>query len=85
MTLIKLDNGDYVNTDHIMAITADCQMAMDVQSRFRDGDFTKITEADRDRIVEEMTRPSTIADLIDKLDQVDGHLGYIYGGMLNGN
>ncbi|WP_262316424.1 hypothetical protein [Lacticaseibacillus parakribbianus] len=52
--LIKLDNGDYVNTDHIMVITSDCQMAMDVQSRFRDGDFTQITEADRDRIVEAM-------------------------------
>lgn len=81
MTLIKLDSGDYVNTEFISNV----YKGLDNKWRFYVvGELTEITEADRDRIVEEMTRPNSVADLIDKLDQVDGHLGTIYGGMMNG-
>ena len=59
MTLVKLDSGDYINTEYVTAIYTvtqpwdgkTCSLEM-VNST--DGTILYITDADRDRIVEAM-------------------------------
>lgn len=50
MTMIKLDNGDYINTEAVDSIKS----GDDPYLVMRCGDVISITPADRDRIVEAM-------------------------------
>ena len=79
MTLVKIDSGDYINTGNVTRIyTVNCIYLIgdrgfhdEIRASFG-STSTEITPADRDRIVEAMNEP-TVAD---KLQQIDGHLGY---------
>lgn len=68
MTMIKLDSGDYINTEAVEVIKGGDNPYIGLRSN----NSFDITEAERDRIVEAMNEP-TVAD---KLEQIDGHLGY---------
>lgn len=68
--LIKLDSGDYVNTAFVEEIFQAYPRKWYLGMNH--GESIQITEADRDRIIEAMNEP-TVAD---KLEQIDGHLGY---------
>lgn len=86
--LIKLDSGDYINTDFVRGIFADSHW--DGHERIFSGEFSVdygepdggeliISAADKDRIVEYMAKSSTIEDLVEAVKHLHADLGYLAG------
>lgn len=86
--LIKLDSGDYINTDFVRGIFTEFQR--EGHERNTTGNFTLdygepdggeliISAADKDSVVEAMTKPSRIEDLVEAVKHLDADLGYLAG------
>lgn len=74
--LIKLDSGEYINTNFIEFLGKSDGAWFAGMNR---GESQKLTDNDKDRIVEVMVKPSMTEDLVEAVKKLDADLGYFAG------